>query len=81
SLLGTVILLFGNAFGAQATAFQLTGGTINLVTILIGAQMSGDVLHNPNLGYALAMGMVAIMATSIGFYSLLQRRSERWLRS
>ncbi len=81
SLLGTVILLFGNAFGAQATAFQLTGGTINLVTILIGAQMSGDVLHNPNLGYALAMGMVAIMATSIGVYSLLQRRSERWLRS
>lgn len=81
SLLGTVILLFGNAFGAQATAFQLTGGTINLVTILIGAQMSGDVLHNPNLGYALAMGMVAIMAVSIGVYSLLQRRSERWLRS
>src|SRR5438093_680478 len=26
SLLGTVILLFGNAFGAQATAFQLSGG-------------------------------------------------------
>jgi putative spermidine/putrescine transport system permease protein len=81
SILGTVILLFGNAFGAQATAFQLTGGTINLVTILIGAQMSGDVLHNPNLGYALAMGMVAIMAVSIGVYSVLQRRSERWLRS
>jgi putative spermidine/putrescine transport system permease protein len=81
SLLGTTILLFGNAFGAQATAFQLTGGTINLVPILIGAQMSGDVLHNPNLGYTLAMGMVAIMAVSIGIYSLLQRRSERWLRS
>ena len=28
TLLGTVILLFGNAFGAQATAYQLTGGTI-----------------------------------------------------
>lgn len=81
SLLGTTILLFGNAFGAQATAFQLTGGTINLVTILIGAQMSGDVLHNPNLGYTLAMGMVAIMAVSIGVYSVLQRRSERWLQS
>ncbi len=26
SLLGTMILLFGNAFGAQATAYQLTGG-------------------------------------------------------
>jgi putative spermidine/putrescine transport system permease protein len=81
SILGTIILLFGNAFGAQATAFQLTGGTINLVTILISSQMTGDVLNNPNLGYALAMGMVAIMAVSIGVYSVLQRRSERWLRS
>lgn len=81
SILGTVILLFGNAFGAQATAFQLTGGTINLVTIVIGAQIRGDVLHNPGLGYALAMGMVVIMAISIALYSRLQRTSERWLRS
>ena len=28
SILGCMILLFGNAFGAQATAYQLTGGTI-----------------------------------------------------
>ncbi len=81
SILGTMILLFGNAFGAQATAFQLTGGTLNLVPIVIGAQIRGDVLHNPGLGYAMAMGMVAIMAVSIGLYSLLQRRAERWLRS
>ena len=81
SILGTVILLFGNSFGAQATAFQLTGGVIPLVTIVIGAQIRGDVLHNPGLGYAMAMGMVAIMGVSIFLYSLLQRRSERWLRS
>jgi len=80
SLLGTMILLFGNAFGAHATAFQLTGGTINIVTIVIGSQIRGDVLHNPGLGYAMAMGMVIIMAGSITAYSLLQRRSERWLR-
>jgi len=81
SLLGTIILLFGNAFGAQATAFQLTGGTINLVTIVIGAQIRGDVLHNPGLGYAMAMGMVATMGVSIAIYVWLQRRAERWLRS
>jgi putative spermidine/putrescine transport system permease protein len=81
SILGTMILLFGNAFGAQATAFQLTGGTLNLVPIIIGAQIRGDVLHNPGLGYAMAMGMVAIMALAIGLYSVLQRRAERWLRS
>lgn len=81
SILGTMILLFGNAFGAQATAFQLTGGTLNLVPIVIGAQIRGDVLHNPGLGYAMAMGMVAIMGVSIALYTVLQRRAERWLRS
>ena len=80
SLLGAMILLFGNAFGAYATALALTGGRLNLVTILIGAQIRGDVLHDPNLGYALALGMVIIMALSIALYSFLQRRAERWLR-
>lgn len=80
SLLGSMILLFGNSFGAQATAFQLSGGTIPLATLVISAQMQGDVLFNPGLGYAVAMGMVIVMAVSISGYSLLQRRSERWLR-
>jgi putative spermidine/putrescine transport system permease protein len=80
SILGCAVLLFGNAFGAQATAYQLTSGRIPLVTLLIGAQIQGDVLHNPGLGYAMAMGMVAIMAVVILAYSFLQRRSERWLR-
>jgi putative spermidine/putrescine transport system permease protein len=80
SILGTMILLFGNAFGAHATAYALTGGLFNLATLLIGQQISGDVLHNPGLGYAVAMGMIFIMALSILIYSVLQRRSERWLR-
>jgi len=80
SIMGTMILLFGNAFGAHATAYALTGGLFNLATLLIGQQISGDVLHNPGLGYAVAMGMVIIMALSIIIYSNLQRRSERWLR-
>jgi putative spermidine/putrescine transport system permease protein len=80
SILGTMILLFGNSFGAHATAYALTGGLFTLATLLIGQQISGDVLHNPGLGYAVAMGMVIIMAFSIFIYSILQRRSERWLR-
>ena len=80
SILGTMILLFGNSFGAHATAYALTGGLFNLATLLIGQQISGDVLRNPGLGYAVAMGMVIIMALSILIYSILQRRSERWLR-
>ena len=80
SLLGTMFLLFGNAFGAYATALSLTGGMINLVTILIGSQIKGDVLHNVGLGYALALGMVVVMAISMIGYFVLRRRSERWMR-
>jgi putative spermidine/putrescine transport system permease protein len=80
SLLGAMILLFGNAFGAQATAYQLTGGFINIVTILIGNQLTGDVLHNVGAGYALAMGMVGILAITLIAYTFLQQRSERWLK-
>ena len=80
SILGSMILLFGNAFGAYATAYALTGGALPIVTIQIGAQIRGDVLHNPGLGYAMAMGMVVIMAISLAGYSWLQARTERWLK-
>src|SRR6266496_5962962 len=80
SILGSMVLLFGNSFGAYATAFALTGGTLPIVTIQIGAQIRGDVLHNPGLGYAMAMGMVFIMAISLAGYSWLQGISERWLK-
>jgi putative spermidine/putrescine transport system permease protein len=80
SIMGTMILLFGNAFGAFATAQALTGGQINLVTIVIGAQLRGDALGDIGLGYALALGMVVVMALAITGYTLLQRRTERWLR-
>lgn len=80
SILGAMILLFGNAFGAYATAYALTGGRLPIITIQIGAQVRGDVLHNPGLGNAMAMGMVVIMAISLAGYSWLQGKTERWLR-
>jgi len=81
SILSSVILLFGNSFGAYATAYALTGGFINLVPIQIGAQIRGDVLHDPNLGYALALGMVVIMTLTILGYTALQRRASRFTRA
>lgn len=80
SILGSMILLFGNSFGAYATAYSLTGGFINLVTIVIGSQIKGDILYNPGLGYALAIGMVVVMTVMMTIYYFLRRRSERWLR-
>ncbi|HBF40875.1 MAG TPA: acriflavin resistance protein [Anaerolineaceae bacterium] len=80
SILGSMILLFGNAFGAYATAYSLTGGFINLITIVIGSQIKGDIYYNPGLGYALAVGMIIVMSVMMAFYYMLRRRSERWLR-
>ena len=81
SILGATILLFASAFGAFATAQALTGGSIALVTILIGQQIRGDVRNNPNEGYALALGMVFVMAVCITIYTVLQRRTVKWLKS
>ncbi len=79
-LLGAALLLFANAFGAVATAYALTGSSLNIVTIVLYAQIRGDVLHNQNLGYALAMGMILITGLSNATYIWLRGRSERWLR-
>jgi putative spermidine/putrescine transport system permease protein len=80
SLLGTTILLFANAFGAVATAYALTGSSLNIVPILLYAQIRGDVLHDPHLGYALALGMIVITGLSNIAYIWLRSRSERWIR-
>jgi len=80
SLLGTTILLFANAFGAVATAYALTGSSLNIVPILLYAQIRGDVLHDPHLGYALALGMIVITGISSVAYIWLRQRSERWVR-
>jgi len=80
SFLGTVILLFANAFGAIATAYAFTGSSLSIVPIKLYAQMRGDVLHNPNLGYALAFGMIVITGVANIFYIWFRVRSERWLK-
>jgi putative spermidine/putrescine transport system permease protein len=80
SFLGTVILLFANAFGAIATAYALTGSSLNIVPILLYAQIRGDVLHNAHLGYAIAFGMIFITGMANVFYIWFRTRSERWLK-
>jgi len=80
SILGATLLLFANAFGAVATAYALTGSSLPIIPIQLFAQIRGDVLNNPNLGYAIAFGMVVITSLSSGAYIWLRARSERWLR-
>ncbi len=80
SLLSAVILLFGNAFAAYATAYALTTGSTPLVPIVIGAYYTGNVLSNPHLAQALAFGMFIVLAAMMLIYIPLQRRSARWMR-
>ena len=80
SLLGAVILLFGNAFAAYATAYALTSGSTGLVPIVIGQYYTGNVLSNPHLAQALAFGMFVVLAGMMLIYVPLQRRSARWTR-
>jgi putative spermidine/putrescine transport system permease protein len=80
SILGATVLLFGNAFGAYATAYALTSGQIPLVTVLIGQVRLGNVIADPHLGDALALGMVVVLVATTTVYALLQRWAARWQR-
>lgn len=81
SVISAFILLFGNAFAAYATAYALTSGTgLNIVPIVIGNDLTGNVLSNPHEGQALAFGMFVVLAAMMVVYVPLQRRTSRWVR-
>jgi putative spermidine/putrescine transport system permease protein len=80
-LAGATVLLFGNAFSAYATPYALASGGINLVPIMIGSVLSGNVVvTNPRLGDSLAFGMIVIVGITVFAYALLQRRAAKWLQ-
>lgn len=80
ALLGTFALLFANAFGAVATAMALTGSSLSILPIILFAQVRGDVLQDPHLGYAVAFGMIVITGIANLVYIVLRSRSEKWLK-
>lgn len=80
ALLGTFALLFANSFGAIATAQALTGSSQSLITIQLFAQIRGDVLQDPNIGYAIAFGMIVITGIANMIYIILRQRSEKWIK-
>jgi putative spermidine/putrescine transport system permease protein len=78
SVLGCFLLLFANAFGTLATIYALTGANFQVVPIVLFQQIRGNVLYNPNLGYAIAVGMILLMGLSNTLYFILRLRAERW---
>jgi putative spermidine/putrescine transport system permease protein len=81
SFLSCLMLLFGSALSAYATAEALTGGTIALVPIQIGTVLNGNVVAGEaNVGKALSLGLVVIIGVLMVLYVMLQRRAAKWLQ-
>jgi putative spermidine/putrescine transport system permease protein len=81
TVLGCTLLLFGFGLSAYATAEALTSGTIPLTSIQIGSFLNGNVIPGQqNVGKALGLGMVVVIAVVMAVYFVLQRRATRWLR-
>ena len=75
ALLGTFTIQYANAMGAYASAYALTVGNYNLVTIRIGQLVVGDIFFQPNLAAALSVLLIVILAFVVAVYRWLLRRS------
>jgi len=81
SVLGGMLLLFGSAFAAYATAQTLTAGTIAIAPIQIGNLLAGNALSGQeNVGYAIGLGMFLVLAVTMVLYGLVRKRASKWLR-
>ncbi|WP_433533136.1 ABC transporter permease [Micromonospora sp. CA-263727] len=80
AFLGATLLLFANAFSAYATAAALVSQGSPIAPLQIRSALTSEVvLGQQNLGKAMALGMVLVVAVVMGLYALLQRRTARWL--
>jgi putative spermidine/putrescine transport system permease protein len=74
----TATILFANALGAQATAYALTNGMMNLMTIRMARLVSGDIDADPNLASAAAVILAVIMTVAVLLNQWLSRRYQTW---
>jgi len=81
AFLAALMVLFTDAFAAYATAAALTNGSIPIVPIQIGSLIEGNVLAGQqNVGDALGLGMIVVVAVAATLYARLQHRAARWQR-
>jgi putative spermidine/putrescine transport system permease protein len=78
SLIAAAMLLFANSFGAYATAVALAQGNINIVPVLIGFVVAGNVNIDTGLGNALAVGMIVVLFIAVSLYTTMLRRVNTW---
>ena len=78
---GGTLLLFANSFSAYATAAALVNQGSVIASLLIANTLTSEVgLRNPGIASALALVMVVVVAIVMVLYTVLQRRTARWLQ-
>jgi putative spermidine/putrescine transport system permease protein len=81
AFIGSLLILFGNAFSAYATALALVGAAIPLTPAAINDAINGNVLVNQDrIALALGVEMILVVMIIMVGYWLVQRRARRWLQ-
>jgi putative spermidine/putrescine transport system permease protein len=80
AFLGSLLLLFANAFAAYATVAALVTQGAPITPLLIRTSLTSEiVLGQQNFAYALALEMVVVVAIVMSLYAWLLKRTSRWL--
>lgn len=74
ALAGTFILLLANALGAYASAYALTSGNYNLLTIRIASLVAGDLFPEPEMAAALSVLLMLLLCLVSAVNHWLLRR-------
>lgn len=77
SIAGTISILFANAMGAYASAYALTGSHYNLVSIRIGALLTGDIFARPELASVIAVLLGLTLVIAMVMNEMLTKKVRR----
>ena len=83
----TGIAVCGATGGVGTTSLAVNLGCVlaetgerELAEVTLRSIGDAVITTDPQLAYALAFGMIVVIAVTIVLYTLLQRRASRWLR-
>ncbi|MGL5694806.1 MAG: ABC transporter permease [Peptostreptococcaceae bacterium] len=74
---GVFSILFANSMGAYASAYALVGSNYNLLTVQIGALISGDIFSRTELASAIAVILSVILIITLLFNDYMMKKIRR----
>lgn len=74
---GVFSILFANAMGAYASAYALIGSNYNLLTVQIGALISGDIFSRTELASAISVVLSLILIVTLLFNEYMMKKIRR----